>query len=145
MHASFALNAASLPVDLSVLSYGDQALPRLPNGGLVRWMGVRGELHKLLATMGYTHGFLYASSGPSLGQWLVAHGAGGRLIAGAVRLTPKGTSSSVSHLRAGQVVELSISRPAALGPELARLRSVLSADHLHAVPSAPLIRDSERV
>ncbi|HEY5188122.1 MAG TPA: NAD-dependent epimerase/dehydratase family protein, partial [Solirubrobacteraceae bacterium] len=87
MHASFGLASASLPVDANVLSYGDQALPRLPNGGLVRWMGARGELHHLLGAMGYGRHFLYASSGPSLGQWLVAHGAGGRLIAGAVRVS----------------------------------------------------------
>ena len=69
-----------------VVAYGDQAVPRLPNGGLVRWLGARDELHDLIAQLGFHHHFLYASSGPSVGQWFMAHGAGGRLVAGAVRL-----------------------------------------------------------
>ena len=39
-----------------------------------------------MGQLGYSHHFLYASSGPSVGQWWMAHGAGGRLVAGAVRL-----------------------------------------------------------
>jgi hypothetical protein len=86
LHASFAVGQPSWPLVTSVSSNHDQALPRLPTGGLVRWMGARGELHKLLELTGYQRHFLYASSGPSIGQWLVAHGAGGKLVEGAVRL-----------------------------------------------------------
>ncbi len=48
--------------------------------------------------------FLYTSSGPSVGQWWLAHGAGGRLIAGAVRLDDHG--DTVGHLHPGEVIEL---------------------------------------
>ena len=78
----------------SVSSNHDQALPRLPTGGLVRWMGARGELHKLQSLIGYQRHFLYASSGPSIGQWLVANGAGGKLVAGAVACTTPTTPSA---------------------------------------------------
>ena len=46
--------------DLSVLNYGDQALPRLPNGGLVHWLETRDQLHHLLHSMGFGHHFLYS-------------------------------------------------------------------------------------
>ena len=92
--------------DLSVLSYGDQAVPRLPNGGLVRWLQTRAQLHRLLRSMGIGRHFLYASNGPSVGQWWLAHGAGGRLIAGAVRLDDN--DDSLGRLHAGEVVELTM-------------------------------------
>ena len=109
IQASFALDHVPTASDLSILNYGDQALPRLPNGGLVRWLETRDQLHHLLHSMGYGHHFLYASSGPSVGQWLVAHGAGGKLIAGAVRLDEPG--DQLGHLHAGEVIELTVSGP----------------------------------
>ena len=142
MHASFGLASASLPVDANVLSYGDQALPRLPNGGLVRWMGARGELHHLLGAMGYGRHFLYASSGPSLGQWLVAHGAGGRLIAGAVRVSDQ--TDPLGRLHPGEVIEIRITSAAQVTPMLARLQATLKRDHLTAVPVGRLMRDAGR-
>src|SRR5205807_10404469 len=96
IHASFALGEPSSPVETSVLSYGDQALPQLPHGGLVRWLGARGQLRELMASMGYHNHFLYESSGPSVGQWLMAHGVGGRPVAGAVRLRDR--DDSLGHL-----------------------------------------------
>src|SRR5207237_7458408 len=76
----------------------DQAIPLLPTGGLVRWLETREQLHRLLDTMGFAHHFLYASNGPSVGQWWLAHGAGGRLIAGAVKRSEEHTSELQSHL-----------------------------------------------
>ena len=93
IHASFTLAKPSGATEHSVFSYGDQAMPLLPGGGLVRWLGTRGQLHHLLAAMGFGHHFLYASNGPSVGQWWLAHGAGGRLVAGAVRSTTATTAS----------------------------------------------------
>jgi hypothetical protein len=141
IHASFGLRSASLPVDMTVSSYGDQALPRLPNGGLVRWMGARGELHRLLAPMGYHHHFLYSSSGPSLGQWLIAHGAGGRLVAGAVRLSD--STDPLGRLRAGEVVELAGTNPSEMAPMVAKLVIALRTEHLAAVPIGRLMRDAD--
>ena len=61
-----------------------------------------------MGMLGYGHHFLYASSGPSVGQWWMAHGAGGRLVAGAIRLQDR--DDRVGHLRAGEVVELSVTK-----------------------------------
>ncbi|HEY3727967.1 MAG TPA: NAD-dependent epimerase/dehydratase family protein [Solirubrobacteraceae bacterium] len=140
IHASFALNQASSPVETTVLSYGDQALPRLPTGGLVRWMGARGQLRTLMASMGYRNHFLYESSGPSVGQWLVAHGAGGRLVAGAVRLHDG--DDSVGQLRPGEVVEVSVSSPTQMMHVLGKLIYGLEIRHLSAVPVGRLMRDA---
>ena len=68
LHVSFALGKASAPLETSVFSHGDQAVPRLPTGGLVRWLQTRAQLHHLIASMGYRHHFLYASSGPSVAR-----------------------------------------------------------------------------
>jgi hypothetical protein len=140
IHASFAVARPSYPVDTTVIENGDQPLPRLPTGGLVRWLGTRGELHKLIGTVGHGHTFLYASSGPSLGQWLFAHGAGGRLVAGAVHL--RDSDDSLGHLRPGEVIELTVAKPDALAPLLAKLVAGLHGDHLSAVSLGRLMRDA---
>ncbi len=140
MHASFGLAQSSLPLDANVIGYGDQALPRLPTGGLVRWIGARGQLHQLIGPMGFHHHFLYTSNGPSIGQWLVAHGAGGRLVAGAVRLSDRG--DPLGRLQAGEVIELRISSPAEAQALLGRLRLSLTSHHLRAVPVGRLMRDA---
>jgi hypothetical protein len=140
MHVSFALNQASSPLETSVYSYGDQAVPRLPTGGLVRWLQTRTQLRHLIASMGYHHHFLYASRGPSVGQWWLAHGAGGRLVAGAVQL--HNASDRLGPLRAGEVVELTPSSPSAVKPLLDKLVAQLLSQHLEAVPVGRLIRDA---
>ncbi len=141
VHVSFAVSQPSSPVETSVFSYGDQAVPRLPTGGLVRWMQTRKQLHRWITSMGYHHHFLYASSGPSVGQWWLAHGAGGRLVAGAVRLQDR--DDSLGPLRAGEVVEINLSNPSQLPPELDKLVDELRADHLAAVPVGRLMRDAD--
>jgi UDP-glucose 4-epimerase len=140
IHASFGLAQPSNSDETTVLSYGDQALPRLPTGGLVRWLGARGELRTLMASMGYRHHFLYASSGPSVGQWLVAKGAGGQLVAGAVRL--QDSDDSLGSLRPGEVVEVVVKDQSQLMPLLDKLLYGLHTRHLEAVPIGRLIRDS---
>ncbi len=140
LHASFAVAKPSWPVVTSVSSNHDQAMPRLPTGGLVRWLGARGQLHKLLELMGYQRHFLYASSGPSIGQWLVANGAGGKLVEGAVRL--KDADDSLGSLRPGEVVEFNVANAHALQPLLAKLREGLNEEHLTAVPVGRLMRDA---
>ncbi len=140
IHASFTLGQASSPIETTVLSYGDQAVPRLPTGGLVRWLGARGQLRRLITSMGYSRHFLYASSGPSLGQWLIAHGAGGRLVAGAVRL--QDSDDPLGRLRPGEVVEVAITSQRQLMPLLGKLLFGLHADHLAAVPVGRLVRDA---
>jgi hypothetical protein len=140
IHASFTLDHVPSTSDLSVLSYGDQAVPRLPTGGLVRWLHTRAQLHRMLQAMGFGRHFLYASNGPSVGQWWLAHGAGGRLIAGAVRIDDSG--DSLGRLHAGEVIELRISESQDSLPLLEKLRSQLAANHMSAVPVGRLMRDA---
>ncbi len=140
IHASFSLGQPYSPAQEIVSDNGDQAMPRLPTGGLVRWLGTRGELHQLIGSLGDRHHFLYTSSGPSLGQWLFAHGAGGRLVEGAVHL--RDPDDSLGPLHPGEVVELSITTPGQLGPLLTKLLDGLTEDHLAAVPVGRLMHDA---
>ncbi|MBV8218824.1 MAG: hypothetical protein JO325_10195, partial [Solirubrobacterales bacterium] len=140
IRASFTMERAAYPQEPIVVAYGDQAVPRLPNGGLVRWLGAREQLHDLRAQLGFSHHFLYASSGPSVGQWWMAHGAGGRLVAGAIRLRDK--DDRLGHLRAGEVIELSVTRASQLTMLLGKLDHGLVTFHLRAVPVGQLIRDA---
>ena len=93
-----------------------------------------------MSTMGSGHHFLYASNGPSVGQWWLAHGAGGRLIAGAIRLNDN--DDRLGQLRAGEVVELTISSAYDALPLLDKLHGALEANHLAAVPVGRLMRDA---
>jgi UDP-glucose 4-epimerase len=140
IHVSFALDHVPSSSELSVVGYGDQAVPRLHTGGLVRWLGTRGQLRHLISPMGFGRHFLYASSGPSVGQWWLAHRAGGRLIAGAVRVNDR--DDSLGHVHPGEVIELSFSNTSDARPLLEKLRSVLQADHLAAVSVGQLMRDA---
>ncbi len=101
VHVSFALDGRPCRSFQSYLvSYGDQAIPRLRGGGLVRWLETGDQLHRLNSPLGfYHHHFIYASSGPSIGQWVLAHSAGGKLVAGAVRLRRRATTGSAPACR----------------------------------------------
>jgi hypothetical protein len=90
--------------------------------------------------MGYQRHFLYASNGPSLGQWLVANGAGGKLVEGAVRLQDK--DDTLGSLRPGEVVEFNVANARALEPLLAKLLEGLREEHLTAVPVGRLMQDA---
>jgi hypothetical protein len=70
----------------------------------------------------------------------MAHGAGGRLVAGAVRLQDK--DDSVGDLHAGEVVELDCTSPKQAGMLLGKLDRGLLTFHLRAVPVGQLIRDA---
>ncbi len=140
IHVSFTLSSAASSSETTVFSYGDQAIPLLPTGGLVRWLHTRAQLHRMLSAMGFGHHFLYASNGPSVGQWWLAHGAGGRLIAGEVKLSDR--DDSVGPLHAGELVELSATRAASVTALIGKLRRELAIDHLEAVPVGRLLRDS---
>ena len=140
IRATFAITQPNYEQDTLVVDYGDQAVPRLPDGGLVRWLNTRGELHHLLAELGFGHHFLYASSGPSVGQWWMAHGAGGRLVAGAVRL--QDVDDTVGQLHAGEVIELALTSSSPVQTLVGRLDRGLKREHLHAVPVGQLMHDA---
>jgi hypothetical protein len=140
IHLSFAIWAGNdTPTD-SATAYGDEAFPRLPDGGLVEWMHTKPQLRKMARELGWGRHFLYASSGPSLGQWLFAHSDGGQLIAGAVKLGGKHTPPN--RLHAGEVIELRVQSLGAAQHELERLTRCLNRSHLVAVPVTQLLHDS---
>ncbi len=141
LHVSFALDQPPTATELKVLSVGDQAVPRLPHGGLVRWLGTRDQLKDILSEMGFDRHFLYASSGPSVGQWWLAHRAGGRLIAGAIRLYDR--DDALGQLRAGEVIELSITHATQVQPLLQKLSTDLAREHLRAVSVGRLMHDAD--
>ena len=142
MAASFALSRAPAAGQLRGLGPGDQAIPRLQGGGLVRWLETGDQLHRLTAPLGVyrQHNFIYASSAPSFGQWLLAHGAGGRLVAGAVRL--QDGHEQIGTLRMGEVIEVSSSSVSGVLTIVRRLCRQLHSDHLRAVSLDRLMRDA---
>jgi processive 1,2-diacylglycerol beta-glucosyltransferase len=142
IHASFETPALTTPQAEEVAGDEDQALPELPDGGLVRWLSTRHQLDQLLGRTGDGRHFLYASSGPSLGQWLFAHHAGGRLVAGAVSLHD--ADDSLGQLHAGEVIALNVADRAQLEVVLGKLATALRADHLRAVPVGELMRDANQ-
>jgi UDP-glucose 4-epimerase len=139
IHASFAVNDVASPQASSVASFDDQALPRLPKEGLVRWLSTRGQLHRAVGVTGGRH-FLYATSGPSIGQWLFAHHAGGRLVAGAVHL--RDADDTLGDLRPGEVVEVSVGSDQQLRQVIGKLVYGLHEGHLAAVPVGQLMHDA---
>jgi hypothetical protein len=88
----------------------------------------------------HPHHFMYASRSPSIGQWWLAHHAGGRLIAGAVRL--RGGSDNVGRLHPGEVVEISVTNGTDVVALIEKLRRQLAAQHLVPVPVGRLMRDA---
>jgi UDP-glucose 4-epimerase len=140
--ASFALSRVPTGAELRVLRGGDQAIPRLGGGGLVRWLETGDQLHRLTAPLGFArhHGFLYASSGPSIGQWWLAHSAGGRLVGGAVLLSDP--DDAVVRFRTGEVIEISVLNPRSALAVMARLCQRLQQEHLQAVSLAKLMHDA---
>jgi UDP-glucose 4-epimerase len=142
IHASFETPALTRPEADTVADDADQALPELPDGGLVRWLSTSHQLAQLLGRTSDGRHFLYASSGPSLGQWLFAHHAGGRLVAGAVSLHD--ADDSLGQLHSGEVVALNVADRAQLEVVLGKLATALRADHLRAVPVGRLMRDANQ-
>jgi UDP-glucose 4-epimerase len=141
IHATFSLEQApSLSVLATLFLEGDGAVPRLPTGGLVRWLHTRAELRRLIHAMGFQHHFLYASRGDSIGQWLLAHGAGGRLVAGKVVLDD--SSDTLGILRPGEVVELDATNESQLLAQVDRCARAFAAQHLTSVPLGKLMRDA---
>ena len=140
MHASFAIDRSSAAWQQTFVDHGDQAVPSLPGGGLVRWLGTRGALRRMGSPIGPHQHFLYASRGPSVGQWWMAHRAGGRLVAGAVRVD--GNAKALDDIHPGEVIELRVPRSGSAAPLVTKLRQELHSAHLAAVPVGRLIRDS---
>jgi hypothetical protein len=140
IRASFELSKPPSQHEMTVFGYGDGVVPKLSGGGLVRWIGTGDHLQDLAGALGVGGHFLYASSGPSVGQWWLAHGAGGRLIAGAIKLdNPRDTTFS---LHPGEVVELKLTASKDPMAVIDRLAGELLSHRLTGVPVTRLMRDS---
>jgi hypothetical protein len=70
----------------------------------------------------------------------MAHGAGGRLVAGAVRLGD--LDDRVGNLHAGEVIELSLTSSSQLPALVGKLEQRLLTEHLSGVPLGKLMRDA---
>jgi len=141
IHLSFAIAGRPISAEQAYLiGYGDQAIPRLRGGGLVRWLETGDQLHRLNAPVGHRSHFVYASSGPNVGQWWLAHSAGGRLVAGAVRL--RDVADPVGPLRPGEVVEVSAPTAAEAMAIVEKVQLELTEEHLRAVSVGRLMRDA---
>jgi UDP-glucose 4-epimerase len=141
MHVSFAVDQPSAAADAAADTFDDQTLPRLADGGVLRWLRTRARLNAMMHALGDHHHFLYASNHPSLGQWFLARGAGGRPIAGKLRL--QDLDDLTAHLGAGEVIEV-VPHASDVLAMLAKLRADLRAHHLRAVPVGRLMRDAGR-
>ena len=142
IHASFAIAQLPPAAERPLLaSYGDQVIPRLHGGGLVRWLETGDQLRRLIGPLGlYHHHFVYASSGPSLGQYWLASHAGGRLVGGAVKL--RESRDKLGTLHPGEVVEISVTQASDVGALIDKLRAQLAAQHLAPVSVGRLMRDA---
>jgi len=140
---SFALDDATPVSVLTADAYGDQAFPRLSDSGLVSWFDTSAKLHRLEHEMGSGHHFLYASSGPSLAQWLLAHGAGGQYVSGAFHISHVNQVKQVRRkLHVGDVVEIRPGDDSAVLAQVHALLKQLHEQHLSAVPVGTLLKDS---
>lgn len=140
MHVSFALSSGSPSIAQRAEVYGDETVPRLPDSGLVSWISTKGRLDHLVHEFGWPRNFIYASSGSSVAQWILAHHVGGQLIGGAVRIS--NLKQVPSRLRPGEVIEIRANSVTGVLPQLYALAEQLQDDHLQAVPVGKLLRGS---
>jgi hypothetical protein len=136
VHVSFAVDQVpSTPTLEAIQAAGDDALPELRPGGPVRWLGTKGQLHRLTRTLGAPQHFAYVPVKPTIGQYMLARSAGGRPVTGAVLADDRG---DLSPLRAGEIVELQVGRMADLDAMSKALAGQLRARRLSSVPVAEL-------
>ncbi|MGH2886627.1 MAG: hypothetical protein ACRDPA_28685, partial [Solirubrobacteraceae bacterium] len=74
------------------------------------------------------------------GQWFMAHGAGGLLVAGAVRL--RDGDDNVGRMHAGEVIELTVNSSRQNSLRLGKLAPGLLSAPLRAEPVGQLMRDA---
>lgn len=145
MRLSFAIHDISPGAADAVIDAHDEPLPQLSDSGLVGWVSTDHHLHQLKVhvlerELRWGDHFLYASTGPSLAQALLAHRDGGRLIEGRVRLEKSATLPRGVH--AGWVIELRVKNVARARAQLREIRRELRRHHLNAVPVGTLLKDS---
>ena len=105
MTASLALDDAPSPRALAeIRGHADDVIPRLDSGGVFHSLGTRGRLLRTASSLGVGDRFFYEPDGDfTLGQYVLAHYAGGSPVRGGVRVNP---GDRVGPLHAGQIVQL---------------------------------------
>ncbi len=140
VHVSFALGSVTRSAVVSARDCGDHMVARLSDSGIVDWLHTEAKLHRLERELGSGRHFVYASSGPSLMQYILGHAAGGRLVAGAVRISH--LNQVPSKLTVGEVVEI---RPGSIKSQLAQLNALSEQVHdqrLSGVAVGTLFKDA---
>jgi hypothetical protein len=140
VQVSFALESVTTEAVVNARFYGDHLVARLSDSGLVGWFHTEAKLHRLERELGLGRHFVYASNGSSLAQYILAHSAGGRLVAGAVRISH--VNQIPSKLKLGEVVEI---RPSTIKSQLAQLSALSEQLHdqgLNGVPITTLFKDA---
>ena len=104
--ASFALEGAPTKSTLAALrGFGDEAIPKLGSGGPFHSLETRDRLSHAAVALGLGRNFLYEPDRDfSIGQYLLAHAAGGSPVRGAAQVNP---GDQVGDLRRGEIVEMS--------------------------------------
>jgi UDP-glucose 4-epimerase len=145
MRVSFAMSSTSANSANLVIHAGDEPVLQLSDSGLIGWVDTDHRLHQLdlrqlERKLGWGHHFLYASTGPSLAQYLLAHGAGGKFVAGKIHLNKP--SELPRTIAAGEVIELRVTNVRLAYHQLRELAGELRRHHLDAVPVGTLLKDS---
>lgn len=113
-HATFAVaGGASASTLAHASAAGDEVIPRLNGSRFASWVHARAQVLRSAHRLGLSGHFLYAvpPDGFTLGQYLLAHTAGGTPVSGAFRYT--GAAGRPSALRAGDLVEVTLPPDAA--------------------------------
>jgi hypothetical protein len=137
--ASFALDSAPRSKELEDLfAAGDEALPRIDNGGVFHSFGTGGRLAAAASSMGLKRPFYYEppNDGRTGLQALLARSAGGHPVGGAVHLD--GPADGVA-IRPGDFVELDLTGNGRPGAAISALDSDLGAAGLQGVRLTQLV------
>ncbi|HSZ70121.1 MAG TPA: glycosyltransferase [Solirubrobacteraceae bacterium] len=112
IHASFADGGVHAHATIVALrSLDDELLPEVPPGkSVLRWVRTRGSLRAQARALGLRHRFYFLepSSGPTVGQLVLAATTGARPVRGALRLSATGALPQ-RHTRAGDVLVVTAS------------------------------------
>jgi processive 1,2-diacylglycerol beta-glucosyltransferase len=137
IHASFA-DDGGVPSRATIArlhALGDELLPEVGPGSLLRWVRTRGALRSQARALGLRHKFYFLQprGGLTVGQLVLAHTAGATPVKGALRLNATGALPQ-RRRRAGDILVVTVdgSTSSVLGVE--RLVSWLAADRLGAEP-----------
>jgi hypothetical protein len=137
--ASFAMPESSPAAALAaVREHGDEPIPLLSGGSPVSWLKTRGQLERTAQRLGLSGRLLYTvpHRAFTLGQYALAKTEGASPVSGAFVYTPGGDPSL---LRAGEIVEIDLSRGSGGGAVLDAPVSQLRRRGLRAVSVSDLI------